>query len=433
MIFDLILRNAKIVTPSEIIEGDLGIIKGKITKIGKILEKAQIERNCMGLHILPGLIDMHVHFRDPGFPNKEDFHSGSMAAAAGGITTVIDMPNTLPPTLTCEALEEKRRIAGQKSLVNYGFYMGFSKDNIDEIKKAKNIAGVKLFMGSTTGNMLVEDLDLIEKLLALKKFVIVHAEDDKIIRENMEKYKDSQDPSVHSTIRSPKAAYEACKTILHLAKKMEARIHITHASTELEVEELQKFKGSLVSADCTTHHLYLSQSAYSDQANFVKMNPPLRTNSDKAALWKALKEGIIQAIATDHAPHDREEKAASYSSAPSGVPGEETLLPLLLNSVNNGEINLSDLCRFVCENPAALLRIPFKGKIQEGYDADLAIVDMEKEMKVGDNGYFTKCGWSPFNGWNLKGWPVMTVVNGAIVYEGGKLNEDSRGSEIHFM
>lgn len=433
MNFDLILRNGKVVLPSGITEGDLGITNGKITQIGKISEKAEVERDCAGLFILPGAIDMHVHFRDPGFPQKEDFHTGSCAAAAGGITTVVDMPNTLPPTLTCQALEEKRAIAAAKSVVNYGFYIALSEDNIEEVKKAKNIAGVKLFLGSTTGNLLVQKLEAIEQLLKLGKFVITHAEDESIIKGNAEKFKDALDPKVHSLIRSPKAAYESVKSILHLAKKHDARIHITHASTAGEVELLRKFKGSKVSADCTTHHLYLNEDAYAKSGNFVKMNPPLRSEEDRQALWEALKDGTIQAVDTDHAPHTKAEKEQPYLEAPSGVPGEETMLPLLLNSVNNGDLNLSNVCKFVCENPAKLLGMKSKGKIEVGFDADLTIVDMNKQAEVGANGYFTKCGWSPFAGWKLKGWPVMTVVGGEIVFENGKVNEAIRGKEVEYI
>lgn len=432
MTYDLILKNTKIITPTGEVEGDLAISGGRIEKIGAVSGSAKVEKDCTGLFILPGLIDMHVHFRDPGFLQKEDFHTGSVAAAAGGVTTVIDMPNTNPPTLTVKALEEKRAIAAAKSVVNYGFYMGVSKDNIEEIKKAENIAGVKLYMGSTTGNLLVSDHAVIEKLFALGKFVIVHAEDEETIREHAEKYKDSEDPSVHSLIRDPSAAQKAVKTILHIAKKCDARVHITHLSTLGEVEELRKFKGPLVSADCTPHHLYLDQSDYARLGNFVKMNPPVRTKEDRAALWAALKEGLIQAIATDHAPHTKEEKSQPYSASPSGVPTIETYLALLLDSVNHGEIKLEELVKFTSENPARLLNIKNKGRIEVGADADLVIVDMHKEAMVGEHAYFTKCGWSPFEGRKLKGWPVVTIVGGRVIFENGRINPQSKGKEIAF-
>lgn len=430
--FDFILRNGKVVTPSGIVEADIGVSAGKIAQVGKISESASAEKDCTGLFILPGLIDMHVHFRDPGFPKKEDFASGSAAAAAGGVTTIIDMPNTNPPILTCEALEEKRKIAVSKSIVNFGFFFGLTYDNFEEIKRAPNIAGIKVYMGSSTGDLLVQDIHVIEKLFQLGKFVIVHAEDENIIRANAEKYKDAQDPSVHSLIRSPAAAYEAVKSVLHLAKKYEARVHITHVSTVDEVEELRKFQGPLVSCDVTPHHLYLTQNAYAERGNFVKVNPPLRTNKDRQALWKGLRDGVITAIASDHAPHTKEEKEQSYSNAPAGAPGVETELALLLDSVNHGELSLLDIAKLTSENPAQLLGIKGKGKIEAGFDADLVVVDINKEMEVGANGFFTKCNWSPFSGWKLKGWPILTMVGGQSVFENGLVSKTSRGKEIQF-
>lgn len=432
MAFDFIFRNGKAVTPTGIVDADIGVSGGKISQVGQIAETGPQEKDCTGLFILPGLIDMHVHFRDPGFPKKEDFASGSAAAAAGGITTVIDMPNTNPPTLTCEALEEKRKIAASKSLVNFGFFFGLAYDNFDEIKAAPNIAGIKIYMGSSTGDLFVANMNVIEKLFQLGKFVIVHAEDENIIRENLEKYKDSQDPNVHSLIRSPAAAYEAVKSVLHLAKKYEARVHITHVSTADEIEELRKFQGPLVSCDVTPHHLYLTQNAYAERGNFVKTNPPLRSNKDRQALWKGLRDGVISAIASDHAPHTKEEKEQSYSNAPAGAPGVETMLPLLLDSVNHGELSLRDIAKLTSENPAQLLGIKGKGKIEAGFDADFVLVDMNKEMVVGNAPFFTKCNWSPFSGWKLKGWPVMTVVGGLVVFEEGQIRPEVRGKEVEF-
>ncbi len=435
MNFDLIFRNGSIVTSQSVIQGDVGVIGRKIAQIGHITEKAGQEKDCTGLFILPGAIDMHVHFRDPGALEKEDFESGSEAAAAGGVTTVIDMPNTDPPTITCEALEEKRLMAAKKSHVNFGFYFGCTNDNFDEIKRAKNIAGVKMYLGSSTGNLLIQDSHVIDKVLGLGKLVIVHGEDEKIIRENAKKYAGSEDPSVHSLIRSPDAAFHAVKEILHLAKKHDARVHITHCSTAEEVDELRKFQGAKVSADCTPHHLFLSQSAYADRGNFVKMNPPLRTNKDRHALLEALRRGHIQAVASDHAPHTKAEKEQAYSLASAGVPGVETLLPLLLDCVNHGELTLRNVVQFASENPARILNIKGKGRIEAGYDADFTVVDMTREMEVGHHGgphhgYFTKCGWSPFGGRKLKGWPVMTVVGGEVAYENGKVNQSCRGHEI---
>lgn len=430
MNFDLILRNAKLVSENSIILADIGIKDGKIAQIGSVSGKAKIEKDLKGLIVLPGLIDMHVHFRDPGFPQKEDFASGSRAAAVGGVTTVIDMPNTNPPTLTCAALEQKREIANAKSCVNFGFYMGLAKDNLDEIARAKNVVGVKVYMGSTTGNLLIEDLNIIEKLFAMNKFMIVHAEDESIIRANTAKYADSTDPSVHSLIRAPEAAREAAKTILHLAKKCNGQVHITHVSTAGEIEQLRKFASSKVSADTAPHYLFFTQADYAAKGTFVKMNPPIRTKEDQKALWEALRDGTIQVVATDHAPHTKEEKSKPYKEAPSGVPGVETLLSLLLDAVNHGELTLRDVVKLTSENPAKLLHLKGKGSLAVGADADLTVIDMEKEQKVGAHGYFSKSNWSPFEGRNLKGWPVITIVGGQVVFENGKINDGVKGKEV---
>lgn len=464
MTLDLLLKNAKIVASKGIFEGDLAVKEGKIAQIGPIKEKAEKEIDLSGKFILPGAIDMHVHFRDPGFTEKEDFTTGSLAAAAGGITTVCDMPNTDPPTLTVKDFEEKLTIAREKSAVNFGLYMGFDGHNFEEIKKARSFPefmGVKIYMGSSTmpshseakqllprrnvgatfGNLLVQDSAAIEELFKLGVFVIVHAENENIIRENSTKYLDSAkpshseakqllprlggatlkghvDPSIHSLIRSPFAAREAVKTILHLAKKCSAQIHITHVSTAEEVEELKKFASPLVTADCTPHHLFLTQSAYAGRGNFVKVNPPLRTNKDRQALWKALHEGIIQAVASDHAPHTKKEKEQPYEKAPSGVPGVETMLPFLLDAVNHGQASLEEVVKWISFNPAKLLGFKNKGRIEVGADADLIVIDMDREQEIGGPTHKlkTKCNWSPFSGWKLKGWPIFTIANGKIVY-----------------
>lgn len=428
--FDLILKNAKLVTPQGIKENDLGISKGKIVKIGTLTEKASTERDCGGLFVLPGVIDMHVHFRDPGFTEKEDFETGSAAALAGGVTTVVDMPNTDPPTTTCKALEEKRKIATARSHVNYGFYVGFTGNNGDEIKKAKNIAGVKVFTAASNTSFFVPDHHLIEKLFECGKLIVVHAEKESVIRENGAQYPGVQDPRVHSLIRSPRAAFEEVKEILHCAKKYNGRVHITHVSTKEEVDELRKFKSPLVSGDCTPHHLYLTEKAYDEHGNFVKVNPPLRSEEDREALFQGLKEGYLQVVATDHAPHLKKEKERQYLEAPSGVPGLETFLPLLLDSVNHGELSLEQVAAFTAENPAKILGIKNKGKIEEDFDADLVIIDMRKKMEVPESGFFTKCDWSPFSGWHLQGWPVFTIVSGVIGFESGKINKSCRGKEI---
>lgn len=430
MAFDLVLRNAHIVTPEGVIEGDVALEGGRIAAIGEVNGKAERERDCSGLYILPGLIDIHVHLRDPGWPMKEDFGSGTRAAAAGGVTTVLDMPNTNPLVTTQEILDTKRAAAASKSLVNFGLYMALTDDNIDDIKRATNFIGVKVYLAKTTGDMFVKNMKALEELFEMDKLVLVHAEDEEMIEANALRMRENKDPSVHSLIRPPEAAYESVKTVLHLAKKKEARVHITHASTALEVNELAKFSSPLITADATPHHLFLNDTSYKKLGTMVKVNPPLRSEADRKALWTALREGTLTAIATDHAPHTVEEKSAPYMSAPAGVPGLETMLPLLLDAVNHNELTLAEVVRLTSERPAQIARIPNKGRIEVGHDADLVVVDMNDLRAVGARGFATRCGWSPFTGKKLKGWPVMTIVGGTIVYGNGLFNESFRGKEI---
>lgn len=432
MTLDLVIKNVKAVSSTHIKEVDVGVSYGKIVKIGKISGKAKREIDGSGKFLLPGVIDSHVHFRDPGFPEKGDFTSESMAAVAGGVTTVLDMPNTKPPIVTVESLEEKRKIASKKSLVNFGFYFGFTWDNFDEIKKARNIAGVKLFMAESNGSFVAQNTDAIEKLLQMELLTIVHAEDASIIKKNEERLKDSNDPRIHSLIRDHKSAYEATKHIIHLAKKHHAKIHITHLTTAKELEEIVKFRQERVTADVTPHHLAFTDSAYAKLGNFIKTNPPIRNDEDRKALWNGLRSGELQCVASDHAPHTKKEKSQDYWKAPSGVPGVQTLLPFLLDSVAHGSFTLQDIVRVTSENPAKIFGIQNKGRIAEGYDADLVLVDMALEQELTEDMLFSKCGWSPFTGFHFHGWPVMTVVNGEVVYENGRVVGTSKGKEINF-
>jgi len=421
MHYDYILKNGVLLTTFGPERADLGIVSGKIAKIGTIeggkAGQAKEVIDCTDLHVLPGAIDMHVHFREPGATHKEDLASGSAAALSAGITTVADMPNNDPPIYTFEALAHKRQLVQEKAVCNVLLYMGFNGENLEEIKKAqaqgwRDFAGVKLYMSHSTGVEAAQNLEAIEDLLQLGLFIIVHSEDERIIRQHMDTYKEDEDPSVHSLINSPESAFEATRKILHLAKKYGTRLHITHVSTKAEADEIAKFKsGGMITADATPHHLFLNETAYASLENFVKMNPPLRHEADREGLWEALRTGTIDCVATDHAPHTRAEKEVPYSQAPAGVPGVETMLPLLLNAVTHGELNLQDVVRITSKKPADILALPNKGRIEEGADADLVIVDMNLTKKVGADGYKSKCGWSPFEGKELTGWPVRAILS----------------------
>ncbi|PJC37381.1 dihydroorotase [Candidatus Peregrinibacteria bacterium CG_4_9_14_0_2_um_filter_53_11] len=430
MAFDLLLKNATLVLPDALLEGDCAIEGGQIVDIGELSGKAKREIDCTGKVVLPGVIDMHVHFRDPGYTEKEDFWTGSQAAAAAGITTVIDMPNTEPLVTTIEALEEKRKIVEAKSLVNFGLYFGATETNLDEVKRLKNVPGVKVCTAHTTGDLLVTSDKVLGELFKLDHLYIVHSEDAAILEANQKKYADSTDVCDHSRIRSAEAAIKSTKRILALAKKYDTRVHITHLSTKGEVDALAKAKTDRITADCTPHHLFFTEEVYGHFDTFVKVNPPLRTEDDREALWLALSQGLIDAIATDHAPHTIQEKSLPFPKAPSGIPGVETLLPLLLDAVNHGELALEDVAYFLGQGPAQILGLGSKGRITTGSDADLVIVDMDEERILEASHLRSKCGWSPFEGLQMRGWPTHTIINGHVVYENGKLNEAFRGKEI---
>lgn len=430
---DFVLKNGFIVSPEEVRRGDIAVRGGKIVDICENFDKeAEFEYDISGLYVLPGVIDCHVHFREPGSEEKEDFETGSRAAVSSGVTTVLDMPNNDPACVTARILEDKRTIVRGRSFVNYGFYLGVSPSHLEEIDKVRNIAGLKYFMGNTTGTE--SSGDILEKVFNKKDmFVAVHAEDEATISENLAKMGRDIEPEQHSHIRSRLAAYKAVKTVLHLAKKYDRRVHICHVSCREELKEILAFKSDKITFEVTPHHLFLTDEAYEKHRHFVKVNPPLREEEDCEALWDALKAGKVDIIASDHAPHLSKEKERGYHEAPSGVPGVETLLPLLLDSVNHGELNLEDVVRVTSYNPARIFGIRGKGKIAVGKDADLAVVDMNMEREVRNEKLYTKCGWSPFHGKLLRGWPVMTVVNGRMVFRDGAVDDNFRvGKEVKF-
>ncbi|HCW32685.1 TPA: dihydroorotase [Candidatus Peregrinibacteria bacterium] len=452
MITTLLLKGGIVVTSLNQFKADVLIRNGIIVKIapnlavtgGKVID-------CANFFILPGLIDPHVHLRTPGSEYKEDWTTGTKAAAAGGITTILDMPNTLPPITSQDLLDEKREMISGKAFVNYGLYMGATifadgKINVDEYLKSDAVA-LKVYMGSSTGNLLVDQTEWLEEIFAqagkADKLICVHAEDESLMKQNLAQLKlddpgleNKNDPTLHSKIRDNKVAYSAIKHALHLAKKHGTRLHICHLSTQLELEEFVKFKNGRISCEVSPHHLFLDESELGRQGNFAKMNPPLRTSEDCKALMEGIKSGLVDCVATDHAPHTIQEKQQNYWLAPSGVPGLETSLPLLLDAVNRGELNLEDVVKVMYEGPARIFRLredALAESFREGTKANLVVVNMNLEQKVGNGSFgarYTKCGWSVFSGRLLKGWPVMTIVNGEVVMERGVIVGSSQGVEI---
>lgn len=414
--------------------GDVKIENGKIKMIEPHLpEHAHQIISGKNLALMPGIIDPHVHFREPGGTHKETIKTGSRAAAKGGVTSFFDMPNTFPAADSIERIEEKKAIAKEQSLINYNFFIAASNTNIDELKQVENIPGIKIFMGSSTGNLLVDDPDILNRIFSETRGVIaIHSEDESIINKNS---KILANDSVHShyAIRSEEAAITCTNRAIELAKKFQRRLHICHLTTAQECDILRDIRMThpYITTEVTPQHLLLSAPTIYDKLKcFAQVNPPIRGESHRQALWKALKDDIIQCIATDHAPHTIEEKMQPYGQAPSGMPGVETSLPLMLTLASEGFCSLNDIVRWCCTRPAMIYDILQKGTLMAGYDADLVLVDLEKSYTLTNNDIESKCKWTPFNDRPLKGKVEMTLVNGQIAYREGSFMDNCKGKEI---
>lgn len=441
------------VMPDETARTDVLVEDGRIAAVDAPAgTRADETVNADGLHLLPGVVDDQVHFRDPGLTHKEDLRTGSRACAAGGVTSFLEMPNTAPQTVTVEALAAKLELARRKCVVNYGFYIGATTGNLADLRKASRAPGVatpgiKVFMGSSTGDMLVDDQERLEEIFALTSLPIAaHCEDETTVRANRARL-EAAGPltaSDHSRIRDRRAAVVATRRAIDLARRHNHRLHVLHVSTADEVALLDASPGAdgtasrpqptdrLITAEACPHHLFLDVSDYERLGTLAQMNPSLKEASDRAALWRGLKDGALQVVATDHAPHTLEEKRAPYPSSPSGVPAVELVLPLMLDAVNRGQCTLNDLAAWMCDGPARVWDIVGKGRIEEGCDADLALVDMAMTREVRNEEQVTKCGWSPWHGMRLAGWPVRTWVGGRTVFAGGRVADEAVGREIVF-
>lgn len=434
----LILRRARTLLPTGELEIlDVLVDKGKILQVAPNIE-TDIEAggtvvDAEGLTLLPGVIDPQVHFREPGLEHKEDLFTASCACAKGGVTSFLEMPNTRPLTITQAALDDKLQRAAQKCLVNYGFFIGATAENLPDLRQATPTCGIKIFMGSMKGDLLVDQDAALEAIFAEgERLIAVHAEDQARIRERRQQFAEGHDPSLHSQIQDNQAALLATQQALGLSKKYQRRLHILHLSTAEEVELLRQDKPSWVTAEVTPQHLLLNTSAYEKIGTLAQMNPPLRSPHDNQVLWQALQDGVIDFIATDHAPHTLAEKAQTYPNSPSGMPGVETSLPLMLTQADQGHCTVAQVSHWMSTAPAQAYKIPNKGLIAPGYDADLVLVDLENYHPVRREDLLTKCGWSPFEGWELTGWPVVTIVGGQIVYDHGKVNQNICGQALNF-
>lgn len=439
-----IIKAVTIVNEGKQFAGDIFIKDGFIEQIAPEINKpADKEINAEGLYLLPGCIDDQVHFREPGLTHKANIHTESRAAVAGGITSFMEMPNTVPNTLTQELLEDKYQIASQQSLANYSFYMGASNDNLEEVLKTDtaNVCGIKVFMGSSTGNMLVDNPTTLEKLFAESPMLIAtHCEDEATIKSNLNHYKQLMGENVsidfHPKIRSAEACYLSSSMAVELAKKNGTRLHILHISTE---KETHLFDNSLplaekkITAEACVHHLWFSDEDYATKGNLIKWNPAVKTAADREGILAAVLDGRIDVIATDHAPHTLEEKAQPYLQAPSGGPLVQHALPAMLQLYHQGKITLEQIAEKMAHNVAICFQVEKRGFIREGYWADLVLVDLNAPWEVSKQNILYKCGWSPFEGQTLNSRVTHTFVSGNLAYEQGKLIEGNVGKRMSFV
>jgi dihydroorotase len=429
-----IIRNARILLPDgEFLQGDVQIQQGTIAQIGSDLTGDGYEIDATGLTLLPGAIDPQVHFREPGLEYKEDLNTASRACARGGITSFLEMPNTKPLTTTQAVLTDKLALAAQKSLVNYGFFIGATAEALPDLITANPTPGIKIFMGSMHGALLVDQDEALERIFAQgDRLIAVHAEDQARISQRRQEFAGITDRAVHSQIQDNQAALNATQLALKLSKKYQRRLHILHLSTAEEAELLRQDKPTWVTAEVTPQHLLLNTEAYATIGSFAQMNPPLRSPHDNAVLWQALLDGVLDFIATDHAPHTLEEKAKNYPDTPSGMPGVETSLALMLTQAQQGRCTVAQVAHWMSTAVAKAYRIANKGTIAPGYDADLVLVDLNHYRPVLREELQTKCGWSPFEGWSLTGWAQVTIVGGQVVYDRGTFYPEVRGQALQF-
>jgi dihydroorotase len=440
----VLIKNAKIVNEGIIFEGDVLIENEFIIEIGENISPKSSDCKIIdaeGNYLIPGAIDDQVHFREPGLTHKGDIASESRAAIAGGITSYIEQPNTVPNAVTQELLEQKYQIAAQSSYANYSFMMGATNDNLEEVLKTnpKNVAGIKIFLGSSTGNMLVDNEAVLEKIFSSTKMLIaVHCEDETTIQNNLEKYKaeygDDIPMEYHHLIRSEEACYISSSKAIALAQKTGARLHIFHVSTAKETTLFSHIpvEDKQITAEVCIHHLWFTNDDYAKKGTLIKWNPAVKTQADKDALWKALLDDRIDVIATDHAPHTLEEKHNPYTTAPSGGPLVQHAVVAMFEAFHQGKISIEKIIEKMAHNPAKIFKIDRRGFIKVGYYADLAIVNTGMPWRVNKDNIFYKCGWSPFEDFTFKSRITHTFVNGELVFHNFKTKEIHCGKRLEF-
>jgi len=432
---DLIIKNGSCYIDKNLKDQDIAIKEGKIVKIGKIEAKAKEIFDAKGLTVLPGCIDTQTHFREPGSTDTEDLHTGSRAAIVGGITSVFEMPNTNPPTSNKIEFQKKLDLAKNRMYCNYAFYFGATPDNADELADLKNLegcCGIKLFAGSSTGNLLVQhEVDIEKVFKSSSKVVAVHSEDEEILKMRKKLIKEG-DVHTHPLWRNDECAISSTRRIVRIAERYKKKAHILHVTTKQEVDFLSQHKGN-ITFEITPQHLTMyAPACYDKLGTYAQMNPPLRDKSHYDRLWYGVKNNLNDTIGSDHAPHLKENKEKIYPNSPSGMPGVQTLMPVMLNHINDGKLTLEQLMNFVCENPVKIFDIKNKGFIKESFDADFTIVDMNKKIIIKNEKIESKCGWSPFDGFEFKGTPVLTIIDGQIKMKDGKVLGEPEGKPLVF-
>ena len=433
---DLIIKNGSCFIEGNLVKTDIGITKNKISHIGNLENENSNEiYDAENLIVLPGCLDTQVHFREPGSTDAEDLNSGSRAAIVGGITGVFEMPNTNPPTSNKKEFQNKLNLAKNRMYCNYAFYFGATPENQEELADLKSLegcCGVKLFAGSSTGNLLVHKEEDIEKVFAsTSKIVSVHSEDEEILNQR-KKLREKGNVLTHPIWRNEESAISSTRRIVKIALRLNKKAHILHVTTKEEVDFLSQNKGN-ITFEITPQHLTLtSPECYEKLGTFAQMNPPIRDKSHYDRLWYAVRNNYNDTIGSDHAPHLKENKLKDYPETPSGMPGVQTLMPVMLNHINEGRLKLEQLIKLLCENPVKIFGIKNKGYIKKDYDADFTIIDMNKVIEIKNEKIESKCGWSPFNGLKFKGTPVATIVNGKIKMKDGVILGDPEGTPLQF-
>jgi dihydroorotase len=434
--FDLLLRGGVTVTPNGIASADIGVRNGRIAAVGALAGTVAAETlDVRGLHVLPGVIDTQVHFREPGNEHKEDLESGSRAAVLGGVTAVFEMPNTNPATTTRAAIADKLARAKGRMHCDYAFYVGATPGNagaLGELESEFGVAGVKAFLGSSTGNLLLDDeQSIMVALRAGRRRMAIHAEDESRLKERKSLAARGQ-PGTHPVWRDVETARLSTERILRMARHAGRRVHVLHVTSADELPLLADAR-DIATVETTPQHLTLAApECYERLGAYAQMNPPIRDTQHRDALWSAVREGLIDVIGSDHAPHTREEKERIYPDTPSGMPGVQTLVTILLNHVNEGRLSLDRFVDLTCAGAARIFGIAGKGRIAQGYDADFTVVDLQKSRKIENAWIASRCGWTPFDGMQTQGWPVSTIVRGRIVVRDGSLVEQGQGAPVRF-